>query len=162
VKPHSSNTFHRLLINLQGCTCITPRSLSALTSLGVSGSQNAFCLYRLLLTVPMPPRTSQRKYDSSASTRAQTVTPRVSQKAKLLPAIKGPKIGPFRRSGFDKSSDFRFEQLLKEPSSSGGGEGYVFKATLKGQTYAVKLVSRRLHSHQPSFFVKLSSLNSSI
>ncbi|KAF2442148.1 hypothetical protein P171DRAFT_62301 [Karstenula rhodostoma CBS 690.94] len=85
----------------------------------------------------MPPRTSRRKAQSLASA---TVAPRVAQKAGLLPRIKGPKTGPFRHPDFDTSSDFHFEELLDEPSSSSseGGEGYVFKAVLSGRTYAVK------------------------
>ncbi|KAJ4294281.1 hypothetical protein N0V90_007971 [Kalmusia sp. IMI 367209] len=87
----------------------------------------------------MPQRTSRRKAGSSRSARLPTGLRSTSQQTELLPSIDGPKLGPFRSPGFDTSSDFQFETLLDEPSSSGGGEGFVFKATLNGLTYALKL-----------------------
>lgn len=89
----------------------------------------------------MPRRASRRRAEVPRSARAQPVSKRNLQQEELLPYIEGPKTGPFKSTVYKTSFDFQFEELLDEPSSSGGGEGCVFKATLNGQTYAVKVVS---------------------
>lgn len=86
-----------------------------------------------------PRRKALRRGPTSAA-----VKPRISGQVILLPSINGPKIGPFVRTGFRSFSDFRLESLIDEPSSSGGGEGYVLKASFNGESYAVKIVSNVL------------------
>ncbi|KAK7191786.1 hypothetical protein PSPO01_02235 [Paraphaeosphaeria sporulosa] len=87
----------------------------------------------------MPQPTPKRKAKKSRSANVLRGPQSVSQPTKFLPEIDGPKLGPFKSPYFHYSDDFQFEELLHEPSSSGGGEGNVFKATLNGEAYAVKL-----------------------
>ncbi|PVH98884.1 hypothetical protein DM02DRAFT_673089 [Periconia macrospinosa] len=75
---------------------------------------------------------------STRSRRAAATGTEEDSKA-LLPTIDGPKIGPFKSPGFQKFSDFNLETLLDAPSSSGGGEAYIFKASFNHQTYAIKI-----------------------
>ena len=89
----------------------------------------------------MPKHTSKRKASSFNAKISNVAYP-----ANYLPTIDGPKLGPFRCEGFNSSSDLQFQQRIDEhgwtESGSEEGQGYVFKATLNQNIYAVKLVGR--------------------
>lgn len=91
----------------------------------------------------MPKRSSARKSSRRGPQHSKSknaILNLQSRREALLPTIDGPKLGPFLGS---TASNFniRFEELLDHPSSSGGGEGYVFRAFIHDTQYAVKLVS---------------------
>ncbi|KAF2174677.1 hypothetical protein K469DRAFT_756642 [Zopfia rhizophila CBS 207.26] len=84
----------------------------------------------------MPRGKRGRKPLNTSFKRKLAVPPPNVYHGELLPSCAGPKFHPFRTS----NPEIQFQTLLNEPNlSDTGGQGYVFKALVDSEPFAIKL-----------------------